>query len=51
MIEDLQKIHFKGTNLNNRVYNYYFDALIKEKTLETATEGTATGLKPQVHSS
>ena len=45
------EIHFKGTNLNNRVYNYYFDALIKEKTLETATEGTTTGLNPQVHSS
>ena len=35
MITGLYKIYFKEINIKNRIYNYYFDYLIKAKKLET----------------
>ena len=35
MIVDLQKKHFKETNINNKLQNHYFDYLIKAKKIET----------------
>ena len=37
MILDIYKMHFKEINIKNRVYNSYFDNLIKAKNLETKT--------------
>ena len=33
MILDIRKMHFKEINIKNRVYNYYFDYLIKAKKI------------------
>ena len=35
MIVGIYKIHAKKINIKNRVYNYYFDNLIKAKKIET----------------
>ena len=35
MIVGIYKMHAKEINIKNRVYNYYFDKLIKAKKLET----------------
>ena len=35
MIVSIYKIHAKVMNIKNRVYNYYFDNLVKTKKLET----------------
>ena len=35
MIVDLYNVHFKEININNRVYNYYFDYLMNAKNLES----------------
>ena len=33
MILDIHDMHFKEINIKNRVYNYYFDYLIKAKKI------------------
>ena len=33
MIADIYKMYIKKMNIKNRVYNYYFDNLIKAKKL------------------
>ena len=35
MIVSIYKIHAKVMNIKNRVYNYYFDNLVKTKKLGT----------------
>ena len=35
MIMGIYKMHVKEVNIKNRVYNYYFDNLVKAKKLET----------------
>ena len=35
MVLGIYKMHVKESNIKNRVYNYYFDNLSKEKKAET----------------
>ena len=35
MIMGIYKMHVKEVNIKNRVYNYYFDNLVKAKKLKT----------------
>ena len=35
MIAGIHEIYIKEINIKKRVYNYYFDKLVKEKKLET----------------